>query len=89
MKLSKHSKIRMRERTEFNHNERKMLFRNALSNGKSAGQIKDINIRNFLYSKEKRCKAKLYKNYVFIYSKNGKQLYTMYKLPDKYLKGSE
>lgn len=33
MKLSKHSKLRMKERTEFNHNERKRLFRDALNNG--------------------------------------------------------
>ena len=60
MKLSNHSKQRMKERTDYNHKDRRTLFRNALDKG-----------------------------YIFIYSKNSKRLYTMYKLKDKYLEGSE
>ena len=83
MRLSNHSKIRMRERTELNHKERLKLFREALNKGKNAQDIKNEEIKAFIKSKENRCKIKLYKDYVYIYSKTGKTLYTMYKLPDK------
>lgn len=79
--------MRMRERTKLNRKERKKLFREALDKGKDIYKIKDNSIKEFLISKENNCKIKLYKDYVFIYSKNNKQLYTMYKLPDELLKG--
>ena len=41
MKLSKHSKMRMRERTNLNHQERKGLFRKALDHVKSQNDIHD------------------------------------------------
>lgn len=82
MKLSKHSKIRLRERTNFNHSERRQLFRNALQNGESLQQIKDEKIKRFIVSKSRNCKIKLYRGYLFLYSKNSHQLYTMYKLPN-------
>ena len=82
MKLTKHSKIRMRERTNFNHNERRSLFRKALDNGESINDIKDEKIKNYLLRKTSNCKVKLYKGYVFVYSKNSKVLYTVYKLPE-------
>lgn len=82
MKLSQHSKLRMRQRTNFNHRERRSLFRDALTKGESPNNIKNEKVKNFLMSK-KNCGIKLYKGYVFIYSKHSKQLYTMYELPDK------
>ena len=89
MKLSQHSKLRIRERTTFNHKERRQLFKNALQNGKSSNDIKDKRVRNFINSKQQyNSKIKLYKDYVFIYSKNSHQLYTMYELPEE-LKGVE
>lgn len=86
MKLSKHSKIRMRQRTNLNHNERKGLFRKALDYGKSPNDINDIELKKYLEKTADKNdkKIKLYNNYVFIYSKNAKQLYTMYELPEKY-----
>lgn len=83
MKLSKHSKIRMRERTDFNHKERQQLFRNALLNGKYAHEIKNEKIKCFMELKGKRCQIKLYRGYLFLFSKNSHQLYTMYKLPEE------
>jgi len=83
MKLSEHSKIRMKERTNYNHKERLRLFADALKLGKSPNDInekKNKELKKFLSSR-KNCKVKLYKNYVFIYSKNGQRLYTMYELP--------
>lgn len=89
MKLSQHSKLRIRERTTFNHKERRQLFKNALQNGKSINDIEDKRVRNFVNSKQQyNSKIKLYKDYVFIYSKNSHQLYTMYELPEE-LKGVE
>ena len=83
MKLSNHSKIRMRERTAFNSRERYSLFREALQYGKSPANVDDKNFQNYLLSKP-NCKVKVYKGYVFIYSKNSKQLYTMYEISKKY-----
>lgn len=83
MKLSNHSKIRMKERTNYNHQERKTLFQKALQYGKSANDIKDKKLKTYLMSKPS-CKVKLYNGYIFIYSKNSKRLYTMYKLPDEF-----
>lgn len=87
MKLSKHGKIRLRERTPLNHKERAILINNILSKGKSPEAIKDEKTKQFLKSKERwNSKVKLYNNYVFIYSKNNKRLYTMYKLPEEFIK---
>lgn len=86
MKLSKHSKIRMKERTDLNHKERVKLFNEALQRGKSANDIspkENKELRDYLASKS-NCKVKLYKGYVFIYSKNSSRLYTMYPLPERF-----
>lgn len=87
MKLTKHSKKRMRQRTDFNHKERRHLFREALDNGKSPHEIKDEKLKQYLKSRV-RCKTKVYKGYIFIYGKNSKILYTMYPIPE-YLKEGE
>ena len=65
------------------------MFKDALHRGKNPQDIKDDRLRNYLMSKRRNCYVKLYNNYVFIYSKTGKQLYTMYKVPDKYLGSRE
>lgn len=84
MKISKHGKLRLKERANINTNQL-AFYKNALRKGKSYGSIKDERIKNYLLSKENtHSKAKLYKGYVFIHSKNSKQLYTMYELPEKY-----
>ena len=59
MKLTLHSKVRIRERTNLNHKERNNLFRLALMKGKSIAEIKNEKIKQFLMSK-KNCKVKLY-----------------------------
>lgn len=73
----------MRERTEYNHKERIKLFRKALDEGKSLQEIEDKMVKSYVARKEKMCKIKLYEDYLFIYSKNSHQLYTMYKLPEE------
>lgn len=84
MKLSKHSKLRMKERAGICANQ-KAFYKNALRKGISAGETKDERLRNYLLSKENNhTKAKIYKGYVFLHSKNSKQLYTVYKLSDKF-----
>lgn len=82
MKLTQHSKIRIRERTDLNHNERKMLFKYALKNGKSLDKIESEKIKRFIASKSKKSKVKLYRGYIFIYTKYNKRLITMYELPE-------
>ena len=83
MKLSSHSKKRIKERTTLNHVERRNLFRLALSKGKSINDIKSERIKRFIASKTRyNSHIKIYRDYVFIYSRNSHQLYTMYELPE-------
>ena len=89
MKLSNHSKKRIKERTNLNHKERRQLFRNALKHGNDIQHIKDKRIHDFMASKKRfNSQIRLYHGYLFIYSRNSHQLYTMYKLPD-YLERDE
>lgn len=83
MKVSKHAKRRMKERTNYNHKERNKLFKEALKKGIGPGNIKkgDSELKKYLNDKV-NCKAKIYKGYVFIYSKHSHQLYTMYECPE-------
>lgn len=83
MKLSQHSKERIVERTSIRGKDKKQLFKQALEHGKSFDDIKDIRLKSYIASR-KNCRAKIYKDYIFLYSKNSKQLYTMYELPEKY-----
>ena len=84
MRITRHAKERMNERADINKKNQKQFFRGALNHGKSYGEIKDEEMRKHLMSLESTgCKAKVYKGYIFIHSKNGKTLYTMYKIPEK------
>ena len=86
MKISSHGKLRMEERANIDSKNQRPFFANALRLGLSAGNMKEGPIKQYLLSKQNnRSKAKLYRGYVFIYSKNSKQLYTMYKLPEEIL----
>lgn len=86
MKISKHAKERIKQRTSLDTQERRQIFRLALKHGKYISDIKNERIKRYLRSKKHfNCQIRLYRDYVFIYSKNSRQLYTMYKLPE-YLK---
>ena len=83
MKISKHAKTRIRERTSLDTQERRQIFRLALKHGKYTSDIKDARIKRYMMSKRRfNNQVRLYKGYIFIYSKNNRQLYTMYKLPE-------
>lgn len=79
----------MKERTGVRYQQRYKMFKQALLNGKSPGELPDSKLKRFLASKQHNCKVKLYKDYVFIYSKNKKRLYTMYELPEAFRKEKE
>lgn len=84
MRISSHAKVRMRERTSLNHSERKKLFRYALTNGKSPHDIENGKFKSYLDSRTKRCKIKVYQDYIFIYSKNNHRLITIYEIPNEF-----
>ena len=90
MKLSEHSKKRIKERANvYDKAGQKDLFRNALIKGKSIGEMNDCPTKEWLLNHipyKNKGKIKVYKNYVFIYSKNSHRLYTMYKLPEELIK---
>lgn len=82
MKLSKHSKMRLIERAGVRGKDKMELFRTALRKGISLNTpgISDTLVE---YFKSKRVfGVKIYKGYVFIYSKNNHRLYTMYEVPN-------
>lgn len=82
MKLSKHSIERMKERANVSSNQIN-FFKNALRYGLSVNQIEDEELKKRLQGRIKyNSKLKYYKGYVFIYSRNAKRLYTMYKLEE-------
>lgn len=85
VRISEHGKRRMRQRTPFNSKGRKTLYREALHYGKNPNDIKDEKFKQYLLSKQKNCKIKIYRGYLFIHSKNSGRLYTMYKVPNKYM----
>ena len=81
MRFTKHSKQRIKERTGVRYQTRNKLFKEALKKGISPGNTADKVLQNYLQNKQHNSKVKLYKGYVFIYSKGG-SLYTMYKAPE-------
>ena len=84
MKLSKHSRNRLQQRVGIKSKGiQDNFFKNALMYGTKPEQIEDIKLRNYLKSKRRyNSEIKLYKGWVFVYSKNSHQLYTMYKLEE-------
>lgn len=90
MRLSRHSKLRMSERANINKRNQKEFYIGALRKGKSPNNIKNEKLKEFLYQLESTgCKTKVHKGYIFIHSKNGKTLYTMYEIPKKLLETEE
>ena len=86
MKLSHHAKLRMTERTGLPKQNQKQFYMSALKNGKSVGNMKESKLRDYMVQLESTgCKAKYYKGYIFIHSRNSKRLYTMYKCPTELL----
>lgn len=87
MKLSNHSKKRLKERTGLEERAQRELFKSALNKGlslqKAMCEEYDCNVISFLKKKSRNGKVgmKIYKGFVFIHSKNAKQLFTVYKCP--------
>lgn len=87
MKLSRHSKQRISERTSVRDKAgQRDMFKNALRYGDNVTTIKDEKLREYIKAREHNCKIKVYKGFVFIHSKNAKTLYTMYELPEEFRK---
>ena len=93
MKLSKHSKKRLSERTDLPDKNFTRFFRAALDHGLCAGQAENRGyapcVVNYLRGRNKYTRAKIYKGYVFVYSKSNKVLYTVFKAPDNIIKSME
>ena len=83
-KITEHGKIRIKERV--NSNIRVSSLRHqVLSNGKS---LYDYTGKFFQYLKSKengRFKIKVYKNYLYVFSKNSRRIITTYQVSDKYI----
>lgn len=90
LKLSTHSIMRLRERTEF---EEKEFIENVKIARKLGLSYKDLSAKhgesfNFLIPKYYDRIKKYYNGYLYIFSKNKKTLITVFKVEDKELKKS-
>ena len=86
MKLTKHSRKRIKERTNIKKRGQERFFRLALNRGISLGQARQLKLDKvvieYLRKLNRGQSVKIYNDYVFIYCKNSKRLYTMYKCPE-------
>lgn len=86
MKLTKHSRKRIKERTHIKKRGQERFFRLALNRGISLGQARQLKLDKVVIEYLKKLnrgqQVKIYNDYVFIYCKNSKRLYTMYKCPE-------
>ena len=86
MRLSQHSKRRIKERTDIKKRGQSKFFRLALNRGlcyqQAVYQKYDKLVIDYLKRKQGNGKAKIYNGYIFFYSKHNKTLYTMYKIPE-------
>ena len=80
VKDSFHSFIRAKERTPLLKREIERLIWEAQRAGKSYMTLKDGPIKDFLESKSKTKRVKLYKNYVFVFARTSTACITMYPL---------
>ena len=86
MKLTKHSRKRIKERTNIKKRGQERFFRLAIKRGISLGQARQLKLEKVVIEYLKKLnrgqQVKIYNDYVFIYCKNSKRLYTMYKCPE-------
>lgn len=83
-KISRHGKERIEERLGLDFNN-KILFKNALMYGFSKENFSE-DLYMFLYNKTlKGAKIKVYKDFIFVISKNKKKLITTYPIPKCFL----
>lgn len=84
MKLTHHSRLRLSERANICKQNHRQFFRLALDKGKSAAELKDGLLKDYLLKLENnKCKAKIYNGFVFIYGRNNKKLFTIYNVPEE------
>lgn len=83
-RVTKHGSVRIKER--IGNTRDNTLLRIVSSKGKSKNDYKGVLFR-YLCAKEKQKNAiiKLYKNNIYVLSKNTRRLITTYPLPSKYL----
>jgi len=88
VKLTKHSKDRFNQRTDFNETVRQQNAKKAFRSGYEFSNFVDP-VYSFLKGicyESGRYVAKIYKDYIYIFNnENGHRLLTVYKVPDQYL----
>lgn len=83
-RITQHGKLRVKERTN-TYKRGSTLSRLAYQNGKTKNYYQG-KFRQYLISKSARkAKIKVYKDNIYIFSKNTKRLITTYSIPQKYL----
>lgn len=85
MKLSNHSKMRLKQRTEVERNKFLSLSKLAMKNGINLRHIPldDGYLRKYMTAGAGRYK-KYYQGYIFIFTMNSKKLITMYEANEVY-----
>jgi len=80
VKNTKHSYVRARQRTDLNKKQIKNLMKEAQRSGKCPYNFPEGPIRNYLLSKGNHKRIKVYKDYVFVFSKTSTSCITLYPL---------
>lgn len=87
MKITTHSKKRIRERVNSSLTNRNVnsLFKNALKNGYSPSNFQDCKFKQYLMSHSKKSAVKVFQGNLFFYNGSSKTLYTVWSVPEQYL----
>lgn len=87
-KITKHGKIRIKERIQTNFSEQSLIsivFKNGLSKERYIGEFHDYLLKKC----QKGATIKVYKQNIYVFTKNSKTLLTTYPIPEKFLPSSK
>lgn len=82
VKNTHHAIVRAHQRTNLSKKQTLNMIKEAQRSGLCEGNLPHGPIRNYLRSKGKRKRIKLYKDYIFVFNKTSTSCITLYRLPD-------
>lgn len=84
-----HALSRCKERFGLNKTNAKSMIRNAYIYGVAVNNLPEGKLKEYLKKRENNKRIKVYKNKVFIFSKNSTGCITVYAVPDELLQEEE
>lgn len=80
---------RAKERLNCDKSNAKLMIHNANIKGKTAHQLPDGTLKNYVLSKGTSKRIKVYKDKIFVFSKNSTRCITVYPIPKEILESEE